>query len=224
MATSSYDSDPPVDWYGSDRRDRSSRLSSSPSTSIFRSVLILINYFPAIEDIQNHQYTRVIDNALQEPAYGNPWLIRHVLFTIGETIRSNNLTRTTFEGVHETLVYQILARWQIRLPDDYFTLRFKDSDGQYHDIPRDANIYRMLEFHRAGWNRWQHAENIHESHLSRALPSPIFYVSLPTVPHNKKTLHSLVPSVLESFVTHLSHYLLKSPTSLHSAGVYHVQT
>ena len=70
---------------------------------MFRSVLILINYFPAIDDIQNHQYTRVIDNALQEPAYGNPWLIRHVFFTIGETIRANNLIRTTFESVHETL-------------------------------------------------------------------------------------------------------------------------
>ena len=117
---------------------------------MFRSVFILINYFPAIEDIQRHQYTRVIDNALQEPAYGNPWLIRHVFFTIGETIRPDNLIRTTFEGVHETLVYQILVRWQIRLSDDYFTLRFKDSHGQHHDIPRDANIYWTLEFHRAG--------------------------------------------------------------------------
>ena len=159
MAASSYESDVPDDWYGADRRDRSSRLSSSPSPSMFRSVLILINYFPAIEDIQHHQYTRVIDNALHEPAYGNPWLMRHVFFTIGETIRPDNLIRTTFEGVHETLVYQILVRWQIRLSDDYFTLRFKDSHGQHHDIPRDANIYWTLEFHRAGWNRWQHAED-----------------------------------------------------------------
>ena len=159
MATSSYDSDPPADWYGGDRRDRSSRLSSSPSSSMFRSVLILINYFPSIEDIQTYRYTRVIDNALQEPTYGNPWLIRHVFFTIGETIRSSNLIRTTFEGVHETLVTKIFDTWQIRLPDDYFTLRFKDSDGQYHDIPRDANIYWTLEFHRPGWNRFQHTED-----------------------------------------------------------------
>ena len=70
---------------------------------MFRNVLILINYFPAIDDIQRHQQTRVIDNALQEPTYGNPWLIRHVFFTIGETIRSNNLIRTTFECIHEPL-------------------------------------------------------------------------------------------------------------------------
>ena len=126
---------------------------------MFRSVLILINYFPAIDDIQRHQQTRVIDNALQEPTYGNPWLIRHVFFTIGETIRSNNLIRTTFESIHETLVYQILVRWHIRLPDDYFTLRFTDSDGESHDIPRDANIFWTLEFFRPNWNRVQHTED-----------------------------------------------------------------
>ena len=126
---------------------------------MFRSVLILIDYSPAIDDIQNDKYTRVIDNALQEPTYGNPWLIRHVFFTIGETIRSNELIRTTFEGVHETLVTKIFDTWQIRLPDDYFTLRFKDFEGQYHDIPRDANIYWMLEFYRLNWNRVQHTED-----------------------------------------------------------------
>ena len=114
MATSPYDPDPPVDWYGGNGRQRSSRPSSPPSSSIFRSVLILINYFPSIEDIQTYGYTRVIDNALQEPTYGNPWLLRHVIFTIGETIRSNNLIRTTFEGVHETLVTKIFDTWHIQ--------------------------------------------------------------------------------------------------------------
>ena len=159
MATSSYDPDPPVDWYGVDGRQRSSRPSSPPSSSIFRSVLILINYFPSIDDIQSYGYTRVIDNALQEPTYGNPWLLRHVIFTIGENIRSNNLIRTTFEGVHETLVTKIFDTWKIRLPDDFSTFRFKDSDGQFHDIPLDANLYWMLEFYRPGWNRVQHTED-----------------------------------------------------------------
>ena len=126
---------------------------------MFRSVLILINYFPAIEDIQHHHRTRVIDNALQEPTYGNPWISRHVFFTIGETIRSNNLIRTTFESIHETLVYQILVRWHIRLADDYFTLRFIDADGAAHDIPRAANIFWTLEFFRPNWNRVQHTED-----------------------------------------------------------------
>ena len=142
---------------------------------MFRSVLILINYFPSIEDIQTYRYTRVIDNALQEPTYGNPWLIRHVFFTIGETIRSSNLIRTTFEGVHETLVTKIFDTWQIRLPDDYFTLRFKDSDGEYHDIPRDANIYWTLEFYRPGWNRFQHTEDNSRLPLVTGLTQPYIF-------------------------------------------------
>ena len=159
MASSSHNSDSVTDWYSGNRQARPSRSSSSPSPSLFRSVLILINYFPAIDDIQQHHRSRVIDNALQEPAYGNPWLIRHVFFIIGETIRSNSLIHTTFESLHETLVYQILVRWQIRLPDDYFTLRFIDSDGESHDVPRDANIFWTLEFYRPNWNRVQHAED-----------------------------------------------------------------
>ena len=55
---------------------------------------------------------------------------------------------------HETLVTKVFDTWHIRLPDDFFTLRFQDSDGEYHDIPRDANIYWMLEFYRPGWNRF----------------------------------------------------------------------
>ena len=101
MATSAYDSDPPVDWYGTGARTRSSR-STSTSSSLFRSVLIIINYFPSIDDIQAYGYKRVIDNALQEPPYGNPWLLRHVIFTIGETIRSDKLIRTTFAEFHDT--------------------------------------------------------------------------------------------------------------------------
>ena len=127
---------------------------------MFRSVLIIIiNYFPSIEDIQAYGYTRVIDNALQEPPYGNPWLLRHVIFTIGETIRSNKLTRTTFSAVHETLITKIFDTWRIRLPEDFFVFRFKASDGQTHDITFDANLYWMLEFHRPGWNRVQHTED-----------------------------------------------------------------
>ena len=156
MAASSYDSDPPVDWYGADARTRSSR---TPSTSMFRSVLIIINYFPSIEDIQAYGYTRVIDNALQEPPYGNPWLFRHVIFTIGETIRSDLIIHTRFSDVHETLISKVYDTWRIRLPEDFFTFRFKDSDGQTHDIPLDSNLYWMLEFHRAGWNRAQQTED-----------------------------------------------------------------
>ena len=159
MATSSFDSDPPVDWYGADRRTRSSRPSSPPASSLFRSVLILINYFPSIDDIQTYGYKRVIDNALQEPTYGNPWLLRHVIFTIGETIRSDKLIRTTFSEVHETLITKIFDTWRIRLPDDFFIFRFKASDGQTYDIPLDSNLYWMLEFHRPGWNRVQHTED-----------------------------------------------------------------
>ena len=73
---------------------------------MFRSVLILIDYSPAIEAIQNDKYTRVIDNALQEPTQGNPWLLRHVLFTVGETINSNSLIRTTFESIHGSMANQ----------------------------------------------------------------------------------------------------------------------
>ena len=159
MASSSHNSDSATDWYSGNRQARPSRSSSSPSPSLLRSVLILINYFPAIDDIQQHHRSRVIDNALQEPVYGNPWRIRHVFFTIGETIRSNSLIHTTFESLHETLVYQILVRWQIQLPDDYFTLRFIDSDGESHDVPRDANIFWTLEFYRPNWNSFQHAED-----------------------------------------------------------------
>ena len=155
MAASAYDSDPPVGWYGAASRSRSSRPASTPS-SIFRCVLIIINYFPAIDEIQQYGYKRVIDNALQEPPYGNPWLLRHVIFTIGETIRSDKIIHTTFSEVHETLVSKIFDMWRIRLPDDFFTFRFKASDGQTYDIPLDANLYATLEFHRPGWNRSQH--------------------------------------------------------------------
>ena len=172
MASSSHGSDPSADWYGGNRQARSSRRSPSPSPSMFRSVLILIDYSPAIEAIQNDKYTRVIDNALQEPTQGNPWLLRHVLFTVGETINSNSLIRTTFESIHETLVYQILVRWQINLPDDYFTLRFKDSDGEFHDIPRDANIFWTLEFYRVNWNRVQHTEDNSRIPFAAGLSQP----------------------------------------------------
>ena len=142
---------------------------------MFRSVLILINYSPAIDDIQQHHRLRVIDNALQEPVYGNPWLIRHVFFTIGETIRSNSFIHTTFESLHETLVYQILVRWQIRLPDDYFTLRFTDSDGASHDVPKDANIFWTLEFYRPNWNRVQHAEDNSRIEFVAGLSQPYIF-------------------------------------------------
>ena len=102
MATASYDSDPPVDWYGADTKPRSSRPAPTSPSSLFRCVLIIINYFPSIEDIQAYGYKRVIDNALQEPPHGNPWLLRHVIFTIGETIRSDKLIRTTFAEFHDT--------------------------------------------------------------------------------------------------------------------------
>ena len=82
-----------------------------------------------------------------------------MIFTIGETIRSNNLIRTTFAGVHETLITKIFDTWRIRLPDDFFIFRFKASDGQTHDIPLDTNLYWMLELHRPGWNRVQHTED-----------------------------------------------------------------
>ena len=159
MASSSHNADTATEWYGDNRQAQPSRRSSSPALSMYRSVLILINYFPAIDDIQRYHRSRVIDNALQEPTYGNPWLIRPVLFTIGETLRSSCLINTTFESLHETLVYQILVRWQIHIPDDFFTLRFTDSDGASHDIPRDANIFWTLEFYRPNWNRVQHAED-----------------------------------------------------------------
>ena len=158
MAASSYDADSPVDWYGGTTRSRSSRPASPPS-SIFRCVLIVIDYFPAIDEIQQYGYLRVIDNALQEPPYGNPWILRHVLFTLGETIRSDRIIRTTLSEVHETLISKIFEMWRIRLPDDFFTFRFKSSDGQTHDAPLHSNLYWMLAFHRPGWNRSQHTED-----------------------------------------------------------------
>ena len=60
MAASSYDVDSPVNWYGSDGPTRSSR------PSMFRSVLIIINYFPSITDIQTYGRTNVIDNAIRD--------------------------------------------------------------------------------------------------------------------------------------------------------------
>ena len=159
MASSSHNADIATEWHGDNRQAQPPRRSSSPALSMYRSVFVLINYFPAIDDIQRYHRSRVIDNALQEPPYGNPWLIRPVLFTIGETLRSSCLINTTFESLHETLVYQILVRWQIHIPDDFFTLRFTDSDGASHDIPRDANIFWTLEFYRPNWNRVQHAED-----------------------------------------------------------------
>ena len=159
MATNPYDSDPPVDWYGTGARPRPSRPAPTTPSSLFRCVLIIINYFPSIEDIQAYGYKRVIDNALQEPPHSNPWLLRHVIFTIGETVRSDKLIRTTFAEFHETLTTKIFDTWRIRLPDDFFTFRFKASDGQIHDIPLDSNLYWMLEFHRPGWNRVQHTED-----------------------------------------------------------------
>ena len=159
MASSSLSSDPVATWYGGNRQARPSRSSSSPALSMYRSVLILINYLPAIDDIQRYHRSRVSDNALQEPVYGNPWIIRPAIFIIGETIRSSSLLHTTFESLHETLVYQIQVRWQINIPDDFFTLRFTDSHGGSHDIPRDAHIFWTLEFYRPDWNRVQHAED-----------------------------------------------------------------
>ena len=159
MASSSLSSDPVATWYGGNRQARPPRSSSFPALSMYRSVLILINYLPAIDDIQRYHRSRVIDNALQEPVYGNPWIIRPAIFIIGETIRSSSLLHTTFESLHETLVYQIQVRWQINIPDDFFTLRFTDSHGESHDIPRDAHIFWTLEFYRPDWNRVQHAED-----------------------------------------------------------------
>ena len=151
MPASSHDVESsPVNWYGSDAPARSSR------TSMFRSVLIIINYFPSITDIQAYGRTNVIDNATREPPFGNPWLLRHVIFTIGETIRSDKIIHTCFSDVHETLTSKVYDTWGIRLPEHFFTFRFKDSGGQTHDIPLDTNLYRMLELHRAGWNRTQH--------------------------------------------------------------------
>ena len=157
MASSSDISDRSGDWYGAAVRTRSSQ--STCSGTMFRSVLIIINYFPSIDDIQAHGHSRVIDNALHEPPYGNPWLLRHVIFTIGETIRPDKLTRTTFSEFHETLITKIWDTWHIRLPDDFFIFRFKAAGGQTHDIPLDANLYWMLESHRPRWNRAQHNDD-----------------------------------------------------------------
>ena len=151
MSASSHDVDnSPVNWYGSDAPAPSSR------TSMFRSVLIIINYFPSIADIQAYGHTNVIDNAIREPPFGNPWLLRHVIFTIGETIRSDLIIHTRFSDVHETLTNKVYDTWGIRLPETFFTFRFKDSHGQTHDIPLGTNLYWMLVLHLAGWNRAQH--------------------------------------------------------------------
>ena len=77
---------------------------------------------------------------------------------IGETIRSDLLIHTRFSDVHETHINKVYNTWGIRLPEQFFTFRFKDSGGQTHDIPLDTNLYWMLELHRAGWNRAQHTE------------------------------------------------------------------
>ena len=65
-----------------------------------------------------------------------------------------------------------MVRWQINLPDDYFTLRFKDSDGEFHDIPRDANIFWTLEFYRVNWNRVQHTEDNSRIPFAAGLSQP----------------------------------------------------
>ena len=98
MASSSANSDPVAVWYDGNRQARPSRNSSPPALSMYRSVLILINYLPAIDDIQRYHRSRVIDNALQEPVYGNPWIIRPAIFIIGETIRPSSLLHTTLKA------------------------------------------------------------------------------------------------------------------------------
>ena len=64
-----------------------------------------------------------------------------------------------FGSSRDTYISKIFDMWRIRLPDDFFTFRFKSSDGQTHDIPLNSNLYWTLDFHRPGWNRSQHAED-----------------------------------------------------------------
>ena len=122
MSESPHDVDFTVErWYGTDTPVSSSRI------SLFRSVLIIINYFPSIVDIQAYARTNVIEHAIREPPYGNPWLQGRAIFTLGELLDSNKLIHTHFSDVHETLTDKILDTWGIRLPETFFTFRFKDS-------------------------------------------------------------------------------------------------
>ena len=154
---------------------------------MYRSVLILINYLPAIDDIQRYHRSRVIDNALQEPVYGNPWIIRPAIFIIGETIRSSSLLHTAFESLHETLVYQIQVRWQINIlmissPYDSPILMvdlttspgMHTSFGRWSSIDLTGTVSNMLR-------------TTPVFHLSLVYPSHIFFVSQHIVPHNQKS-------------------------------------
>ena len=141
-------------WYGSDGPPAaSSRL------SVLRSVLIIINYLPSIDDIQTFARTNVITLATREPPFGNPWLQWRAIFTLGELFDAEKLRHVKFSDIHETLQDRILETWGICLPDTFFTFRFNDAHGQAHDIPLDTPLYSLLELHLPGWNRFQYAKD-----------------------------------------------------------------
>lgn len=94
-------------WYASDE----------PLPQLFRNVLILVNYQPAIEAIQVRARTNVIDVAIKDTPYGNPWLNTRALFTFGEMIGPERILLTRLCDIHETLTDRVLSTWGIHLPD-----------------------------------------------------------------------------------------------------------
>ena len=102
---------------------------------------------------------------------------------------------TRFSDFHETLSSKVYDKCGIRLPDTFFTFRFKDSRGQTHDIPLDTNLYRMQDLALQDGTVPNIQETIRPFLLSLVLPHHIFRVSPHTVHPNRKLLLSCwIPS------------------------------
>ena len=85
------------DRRATDDTHRSWFVSDEPSPTphqILRNVFILVKYHPAIEAIQRHGHTNVIDAALTDMPYRNPWLDTRAIFTFGEMIGNERLLLT----------------------------------------------------------------------------------------------------------------------------------
>ena len=128
----------------------------TPLPQLFRNVLILVNYQPSIEAIQTRGRTNVIDSAIRDSPYGNPWLNLRAIFTFAELIGPERILLFRLSDLHETLTDKIHDTWHISLPNDFFTFRFKDAEDRTYDVPTDTRLYPMLELHRPQWNRQQH--------------------------------------------------------------------
>ena len=102
-------------WYSSDSPD------PTPLTHLYRNVLVMINFQPAIKAIQTQGRSNVIHVAIRDSPFGNPWLNLRAIFTLLEMIGPERLLLAHLSDIHETLTDKIHSMWRITLPDTFFT-------------------------------------------------------------------------------------------------------